>query len=126
LGQELGGGVEDAAATMGDPHGMATTEHSIRSYLDGDVSLKLPIPGAHAASGAASRRHGDEVPASLIACSRCLRVLRDEKWVRAETVIGELRTFQCGAPPHFEAVLCPLCSSSLRLYRGAARVRGRR
>jgi hypothetical protein len=118
----LGGGAEDTAPAMGHPHHMAITEHPTRSYLDGDVSLELPCLDVPAAS----RKPRDDIRMSLIACSRCLRVLRDETWVRAETVIGELRTFEYEAPPRLEPVLCPLCTSSLRLYRGGSRVPLRR
>jgi hypothetical protein len=77
---------------------MATTERAIRSYLDGDVSLELPIPAA-------------------LACSRCLRVLRDGQWVRAERVIHELRSFEYDAPPHFAPVLCPVCTLAIAQAR---------
>jgi hypothetical protein len=116
----LDGGSEDADPEMTDPRSMATTERPIRSYLDGDVSLELPAPdvgvplraGFHGLRSAQLR---------LIACSRCLRVLRDEEWVRPETVIRELRTFDYEAAPRFEPVLCPLCTFSIQLRRAYGR-----
>jgi hypothetical protein len=109
----LGGGRADAGAAARDSDGMATTERAIRSYLDGDVSLELPIPAALASPDA-----GSPAPQlSLIACSRCLRVLRDGQWVRAERVIHELRSFEYDAPPHFAPVLCPVCTLAIAQAR---------
>ena len=105
---------------------MATTEPGIRSYLDGDVSLELPMPRGLVSSGAASRTRLTRGRLSLIACSRCLRVLRDAEWVDAETVIRELRSFEYEAPPRFEPVLCPICTLSIQLRRAQARVPLRR
>jgi hypothetical protein len=104
---------------------MATTERGIRSYLDGDVALELPTPPAPVSPsvGSAARRNGH---VSLIACSRCLRVLRDGQWVHAETVIHELRSFESAAPPHFEPVLCPICTLAIHVRRAQARVPIRR
>lgn len=105
---------------------MAATEPGIRSYLDGEVSLELPAARALAstAAGPGTRRNRGQL--SLIACSRCLRVLRDDDWVEAETVIRELRSFEYEAPPRFEPVLCPLCTFSIELRRGRARLPRRR
>ena len=104
---------------------MATTERGIRSYLDGEVALELPKPHAlvSPSPGSPARRDGH---LSLIACSRCLRVLRDEEWAPAETVIRELRSFEYEAPPHFAPVLCPICTLSIELRRAQARVPVRR
>jgi hypothetical protein len=117
----LDGGGEDAVTAAGDPHSMATADRSIRSYLDGEVSLEQPIPLAlvSPSSGSSARRNGQ---LSLIACSRCLRVLRDQEWAQAETVIRELRSFEYQGPPHFEPVLCPICTLSIQLRRAQARV----
>src|SRR5258705_8554583 len=121
-GRELDGGSEDAAAMTSDPDGMATTEPGIRSYLDGEVSLELAIPHERVSPrvGAPMPRETGEL--NLIACSRCLRVLRDGKWVHAETVIRELHSFEHDAPPRFAPVLCPICSLSIHLRRAQARV----
>lgn len=101
---------------------MATTARPIRSYLDGEVSLELPVSGALVSSnsGALASRGG---ALSLIGCSRCLRVLRDQEWVHAKTVIRELRSFEYEAAPHFESVLCPICTVSIQLRRVQARAR---
>jgi hypothetical protein len=108
-------------AAVGDPHGMVVVEPRIRSYLDGEAWLELPTSDRLDAPGADSRSDRSDVQSSLIACSRCLRVLRDERWLRAETAIWELRTFEDASPPRFEAVLCPLCSFSIRLRRAQPR-----
>jgi hypothetical protein len=105
---------------MADPRSMASTERPIRSYLDGEVSLELPAPDVVRSPGAGFRElHNAQL--RLIACSRCLRVLRDEEWVRAETVIRRLRTFDYQAVPRFEPVLCPLCTFSIQLRRAHGR-----
>jgi hypothetical protein len=117
----LDGGGEDAEAATSDPDGMATTEPGIRSYLDGEVSLELPLPRELVSpAGEDPTRKRPEL--SLIACARCLRVLRDGKWATAETVIRERRSFEDDAPPHFEPVLCPICTQSIQLRRARARV----
>jgi len=122
----LDGGGEDARAATDDPDGMATTERGIRSYLDGDVSLEPPATHEHLSPGTGflTRRHGARL--CLIACSRCLRVLRDEEWVEAETVICERRSFEYEEPPRFEPVLCPICTLSIQLRRAQTRVPLRR
>ena len=104
---------------MADPRRMATTVLPIRSYLDGEVTLKLPTPNLRIPVSDQPRPR--TTPLHLIACSRCLRVLRDDHWVRAETVIRDLRTFEQDVP-RFEPVLCPLCTFSIRLRRAEAPV----
>jgi hypothetical protein len=118
----LAAGSEDAASTTGDPDAMATTEPGIRSYLDGEVSLELPAAHALMSPGAGPRTRRNSGQLSLIGCSRCLRVLRDDEWVEAETVIRELRSFEYEAPPRFEPVLCPICTLSIELRRERARL----
>jgi hypothetical protein len=117
----LDGGGEDARAAIGDPHSMAATERSIRSYLDGDVALELRSPQELVSPSAGSRTGRNNGQLSLIACSRCLRVLRDAEWVPAELVIRELRAFAYEAPPRFEPVLCPICTFSIQVRRAQAR-----
>jgi hypothetical protein len=103
---------------------MATTERGIRSYLDGEV--ELPTPNELVSLCAESpRRHGTD-HLSLIACSRCLRVLRGEEWVDAETVIRELHSYEYEAPPHLAPVLCPICTLAIHVRRAQARVPLRR
>jgi hypothetical protein len=98
---------------------MATTDR-IRIYLDGEPSLELPAsdPLDSSNSGSPACSNGT---VSLIACSRCLRVLRDHVWVHPETVIRERRSFEYEAPPRFEPVVCPLCTLSIQLRRAQAR-----
>jgi hypothetical protein len=96
---------------------VACTDRSIRSYLDGEVSLELPTSHAPVSAGAGFPRSSDNRQLSLIGCSRCLRVLRDEEWVHAETVIRELRSFEYEAPPRFAPVLCLTCVLSIQLRR---------
>jgi hypothetical protein len=100
---------------------MATSERRIRSYLDGEVSLELSESHALVTSnsGSPASRSGT---LGLIACSRCLRVLRDHEWVHAETVIRALRSFEYDAAPRFEPVVCPICTLSIQLRRAQARV----
>jgi hypothetical protein len=100
---------------------MPTTERPIRSYLDGEVSLELPVSRALVSSDSGSQESRDGA-LSLIACSRCLRVLRDQEWVHAETVIRDLRSFEYEVAPRFEPVLCPICTVSIHLRRVQARV----
>jgi hypothetical protein len=116
----LDGGGEAVGATLADARSMATTERQLRSVLDGEVSLQPTTPDMRAALGDRSRP--SQARSHLIACSRCLRVLSDGEWVRAETVIRDLRTFEHDMPPRFEPVLCPLCTFSIRLRRAEARV----
>jgi hypothetical protein len=82
---------------------MATIERGIHSSLAGNGSM-------------------ERCQLSLIACGRCLRVVRDETWVLAELVIRELRSFEYGTPPRFEPMLCLVCVSSIAQRRGNARV----
>ena len=116
----MDGGGEDARAATGDPDGMAADARS-RSDLDGDLSSEPPTPHELVSPRAlhTGRRSG---PLSLTACSRCLRVLLDETWLPAELVIRELRSFEYAAPPRFEPMLCPTCSSSIAQRRAHARV----
>jgi hypothetical protein len=53
----------------------------------------------------------------LTACSLCLRVMRDGRWVEAQTAIGELRSFEQQEPPRFKPALCPACEASLKARR---------
>ena len=101
---------------------MATTERPIRNNLDGEVSLELAVSrwARLVRLGTLASR---ERALSLIGCSRCLRVLRDQEWVHAKTVIRELRSFEYEAAPHFESVLCPICTVSIQLRRVQARAR---
>jgi hypothetical protein len=101
---------------------MATAEPGIRSYLDGEVSLEPPILDELVSPPVGARAPGEPGQLTLIACSRCLRVLRDGTWVHAETVVRELRSFEHAAPPRFAPVLCPICSLSIQLRRTQARV----
>ena len=102
---------------MTDPRSMATTEREIRSYLHGEAPLQLPAPDILVPPSGRSRAGRDDGQLQLVVCSRCLRVLRDEQWFRAEIVIRDRRTFERDAPPRFEAVLCPLCTFSIHLRR---------
>jgi hypothetical protein len=113
----LDGGGDDAGAPLADARTMATTERDRRSRPDEEVVLQLPAPDAGVPLGALPALGSRRTELHLIACSRCLRVLRDEQWVRAETVIRDLRTFEQDQPPCFEPVLCPLCTFSIHLRR---------
>jgi hypothetical protein len=102
---------------------MGTGERSIRSYLDGEVSLEPRIRRELVSLGTASPTGGRSGRSSLIACSCCLRVLRDERWIPAETVIRDRRSFECDdEPPRFESVLCPICTLAIQLRRAQTRI----
>jgi hypothetical protein len=105
---------------MADARSMATTttEREIRTYVFGEAPLQLPAPDMLVPPSGRSRLGRDDRQLQLVVCSRCLRVLRDEQWFRAEIVIRDLRTFARDAPPRFTAVLCPLCTFSIHLRRG--------
>ena len=57
----------------------------------------------------------------LIACSFCLRVLRDLEWQEAERVIREIRSYELETPPRLQSALCDLCAESIRSRRAEAR-----
>lgn len=59
-------------------------------------------------------------PGGLVACSVCLRVLRASRWVDAERVIRELRSFELEAPPRLEPALCTVCAESIFSRRSQA------
>jgi hypothetical protein len=54
----------------------------------------------------------------LRVCSICLRVLQDGRWLAAETVILERRSFEQSSPPRFRPVLCADCEQSIDDRRG--------
>jgi hypothetical protein len=74
------------------------------------------------------RMLGDGVPSerltafeheSVVACSLCLRALRDGVWVEAEEAIRELRSYESPVPVPLEAGLCDECSDRVRARRAA-------
>jgi hypothetical protein len=50
----------------------------------------------------------------LTVCSVCLRVRRGSRWVAAERVIHQLRSFERDAPPRLLPGLCESCARSSR------------
>ena len=65
----------------------------------------------------------EEAPAfadlSVVACSLCLRVLRDGVWVDAEEAIRDLRSYDRPQPLALEAGVCDGCSDGIRARRAA-------
>jgi hypothetical protein len=52
-------------------------------------------------------------PDHLVACSICLRVLRGSKWLDAEQVIRELRSYELESPPYLEPAVCEACAETI-------------
>jgi hypothetical protein len=61
--------------------------------------------------------HTRSGPLSLRTCSICLRVQRRRKWIAAETIILELRSFDRAFPPHLEPALCAVCEEAIHERR---------
>jgi hypothetical protein len=59
---------------------------------------------------------------SVMACSLCLRVLRDSVWIAADEAIRRLRSYELPAPVLLEPGLCDRCSDAIRARRAAARL----
>ena len=51
--------------------------------------------------------------AELVTCSLCLRVRRGRKWLEAEHVISELRSFELASPPRLQSGVCDDCAESI-------------
>jgi hypothetical protein len=82
--------------------------------------------GPHTRSEAAET-HGSGAAESLprlsvVACSLCLRVLRNSIWIAADEAIRRLRSYDLPAPVLLEPGLCDRCSDVIRARRGAARL----
>ena len=60
-------------------------------------------------------RHTQQTDArtTLITCSLCLRVLRGSEWIEAESVIGEIRSYELETPPRLEPAVCDFCADSI-------------
>jgi hypothetical protein len=56
----------------------------------------------------------------FVACSICLRVLRNEGWTDAGAVIRDLRTFDRDTVAHLRDGLCDVCKAELWLRRREA------
>jgi hypothetical protein len=64
--------------------------------------------------------HPDQyMPAAghLPACSLCLRVLRNDKWIQAEAAIRALRSYELPAPISLGPGLCDRCTDTLAARR---------
>ncbi len=46
---------------------------------------------------------------NLVTCSLCLRVCRGSAWVKPESVITELRSYELDTPPTLLPALCDAC-----------------
>jgi hypothetical protein len=49
----------------------------------------------------------------LTTCSLCLRVRRDGKWLDAEPVIREIRSYEHDSPPRLRGTVCDDCAESI-------------
>lgn len=49
----------------------------------------------------------------LTTCSLCLRVRHDGRWLDAEQVIRETRSYELAAPPRLRAAVCDECAESI-------------
>jgi hypothetical protein len=49
----------------------------------------------------------------LTTCSLCLRVRRDGKWLDAERVIREFRSYELDSPPRLRGTVCDDCAESI-------------
>jgi hypothetical protein len=58
------------------------------------------------------------LPAGLVTCSICLRVLRGSEWIDAEEAIRELRSFARRQPLRLGHGLCDACTDELAERRG--------
>jgi hypothetical protein len=58
---------------------------------------------------------------SVVACSLCLRVLRDSTWIEAEQAIRELRSYELPEPVLLEPGLCDQCSDVIQARRDTSR-----
>jgi hypothetical protein len=56
-------------------------------------------------------------PATFDACSICLRVRHDSRWVEAETAIRAFRSFEHAATPRLRPAICDRCASAIALRR---------
>ena len=54
-----------------------------------------------------------ESSADLTTCSLCLRVRRGSRWLEAEQVIGEIRSYDLPTPPHLHSGVCDSCAESI-------------
>jgi hypothetical protein len=52
-------------------------------------------------------------PAELVTCSLCLSVRRGRKWLEAERVISDLRSFELASPPRLQSGVCDDCAESI-------------
>jgi hypothetical protein len=61
-----------------------------------------------------------EVHESFTVCTVCMRVLRGSRWVEAEEVIRETRSFELTRLPSLLSGMCSHCSEAVTLRRVAA------
>jgi hypothetical protein len=56
-------------------------------------------------------------PSSLHACSICLRVRHQERWVEVESAIQLVRSFESPVPPRLLPAICDPCATAIALRR---------
>jgi hypothetical protein len=79
------------------------------------------IFGRHAtASHRVARLERNGRLAALDACSICLRVCHNARWIDAETAIRAFRTYERPAAPRLRPALCDDCAQLIAERRGRA------
>jgi NMD protein affecting ribosome stability and mRNA decay len=73
--------------------------------------------GTHLIHTFRRRTHEAESRPNLVVCSICLRVHVGAKWVEAERVIRELRSYELETPPRLSSAVCDDCAESIFLRR---------
>ena len=58
-------------------------------------------------------------PATFDACSLCLRVRHDSRWMEAETAIRAFRSFDHDELPRLRPAICDVCAGLIALRRSA-------
>jgi hypothetical protein len=86
---------DDAGALSGDAHGSSTWAQKGLA-MNRDLIQRL--------------RTRRDSSAELVTCSLCLRVRRGRKWLEAERVISELRSFELASPPRLQPGVCDDCA----------------
>ena len=79
------------------------------------------MPNDHHQNTSRRRPYLVQHPAwEFVACSICLRVLRNGEWTDAGAVIRDLRTFDGDTVAHLRDGLCDVCKEELWLRRREA------
>jgi hypothetical protein len=96
---------DDAGASSGDAQGSSSWGQK-RSAMNRDLIQQL--------------RARRDSPSELVTCSLCLSVRRGSKWMDAERVIRELRSFEHVSPPRLQPGVCEDCAEAIFARRARA------